>query len=127
MELVARLILAAILAGAALSKLASPRASAAAMAAFGFRSPSLRWATFGFTAAAEIALAAGVAAGSAPAAYAAAALMALFALTLISALMQGRAGQPCGCFGSGSRVGWTAIARNAALAAGFAVVPFLSG
>jgi hypothetical protein len=126
MELAARLILAAILGGAAIAKLRSPRASAAAMATFGFRSAMARWAAFGLATFAEIGLAIGVAAGSASAAYAAAALMALFALTLISSLMQGRAGRPCGCFGAGSAVSWSTIARNAALAAGFAVLPLLS-
>jgi len=121
-ELFGRLILAAILAYAALSKLASPRAGAEAMATYGFGSQPLRWMTFAFVVSAELILAAGVAAGSDPAAYAAAALMALFALTLGSALMQGRAGEPCGCFGPGSKVSGWAIVRNAALALGLVLV-----
>lgn len=125
MELAVRLILGGVLAAAALSKLASPRASAAAMATFGFRSRPAQWVTFGFAAAAELVLAAGVIAGSAAAAYAAAALMGLFALTLLSALMQGRAGEPCGCFGGGSTVSIWAVARNGLLAAAFAAVPSL--
>lgn len=125
MELVVRLILAAVLAGAALSKLASPTSGAAAMSTYGFRSRPAQWGTFGFVVVAELALAAGVIAGSDAAAYLAAALMALFALTLGSALMQGRAGQPCGCFGSGSEVSLGAMARNAGLAACFAAIPSL--
>lgn len=125
MELVVRLILGAILAGAALSKLAAPAPAAEAMGTFGFGAGRQRWVAFAFVVVAELALAAGVIAGSDTAAYAAAALMALFAATLLSALMQGRAGEPCGCFGSHSRVGWGAVLRNAALAAAFAATPSL--
>lgn len=124
MELVARLILGAILTGAALSKLAAPAPAAEAMGTFGFAGRQ-RWVAFAFVVVAELALAVGVVAGSDAAAYAAAALMALFAATLLSALMQGRAGEPCGCFGSRSRVGWAAVLRNAALAAAFAAVASL--
>src|SRR5687767_5810381 len=125
MELAVRLILAAILAGAALSKLAAPSRAAAAMRTFGFASPASRWAALGFVIAAELALAVGVALGSDAAAYAAAALMALFALTLLSALMQGKTGAPCACFGSSSKVSGPAVARNALLAVAFAVTPSL--
>ena len=125
MELAVRLILGAILAGAALSKLAAPRAGAAAMATYGFRSPASRWSTFSIVVAAELILAVGVVAGSDTAAYAAAALMALFATTLASALMQGRAGEPCGCFGSESKVSGLAVARNGALAVALAAIPTL--
>ena len=120
-----RLILAAVLAGAALSKIAAPSRAAAGMATFGFATPSLRWAALGFVTAAELALAAGVALGSDAAAYGAAVLMALFATTLISALMQGKAGAPCACFGSASKVSSLSVARNALLAAAFAVTPSL--
>ena len=125
MELAVRLILGAVLAGAAVSKLAAPREGAAAMAIYGFHSRGLQRATFAFVVVAELALAVAVIAGSDGAAYAAAALMALFGMTLISALLQGRAGEPCGCFGSGSRVSWIAVLRNLALAAAFAVTPSL--
>jgi hypothetical protein len=125
-ELAARLILAAVLGGAAIAKLRAPRESAAAMDTFGFRSAPARWGAFALATVAEIGLAIGVAAGSRTAAYAAAALMALFALTLISTLMQGRAGRPCGCFGAGSAVSWATIARNVLLAAGFAALPLLT-
>lgn len=125
MALVVRLILGIVLAGAALSKLSSPRSGAAAMATYGFRSAPVQVATFAFVVAAELLLAVGVIAGSDTAAYGAAALMALFAATMISALLQGRAGEPCGCFGTDSRVSWMAVLRNAALAAAFAVIPSL--
>ncbi|MBA2522961.1 MAG: hypothetical protein H0V25_06470 [Solirubrobacterales bacterium] len=127
MELAARLILAAILAFAGISKLASPRAGAEAMAIYGFPTAPLRWAAYAFVALCEVLLAIGIAAGSDAAAYAAAALMAIFALTLGSALMRGMAGEPCGCFGSGSKVSGWAIARNLALAVALAAVPALLG
>ena len=120
-----RLILAAVLAGAALSKLAAPSRAAAAMATFGFATRPLRWAALAFVTAAELALAAGVALGSDAAAYGAAVLMALFATTLLSALMQGKAGAPCACFGGGSKVSPLSVARNGVLAAAFAAIPSL--
>ncbi len=39
------------------------------------------------------------------------------------ALLRGRAGAPCGCFGAKSRVGVGAVLRNALLAAAFAAAP----
>jgi hypothetical protein len=51
--------------------------------------------------------------------------MALFAAALLGALLRGRAGAPCACFGSRSTVGWRAVARNVVLAACFAALPLL--
>ena len=51
--------------------------------------------------------------------------MVAFAVALAVAIRAGRAGLPCPCFGSGSRIGWLAVARNAALAAAFVAVPFV--
>jgi hypothetical protein len=51
--------------------------------------------------------------------------MACFALALAAAILRGRAGAPCGCFGTRSRIGWLAVARTALLAGSFAVLPFL--
>jgi hypothetical protein len=126
-ETIGRLLIAAILAAAALSKLRTPRAGADAMAAFGFRTALARWAALAFSVASELGLAIAVVLGSDRAIYLAAALMALYALSMIGALLRGQAGRPCGCFGAESRVSWSAIARNAALAAGFAAVPLLLG
>jgi hypothetical protein len=122
---VAHLALAAVLAGSALLKLASPRSSAAALATFGLPDSPLRWLAWGGLIGAELALAAGVAAGSAAASYLAAGLLTLFGLALLGALLRGRAGAPCACFGSRSRVGWPAIARNFVLAAAFVGVTLL--
>ena len=120
-----RLVLGAVLAGAAIAKLASPRTSRAAMATFGiegWRPQAVAWALL---VACELALATGVIAGSTAAAYLAAALMATFAATMVSAIIRGRAGAPCACFGAHSTVSWAAVARNAALAAAFAALPAL--
>jgi hypothetical protein len=122
---VAHLALAAVLGGAALLKLASPRSSAAALGTFGLPDSPLRWVAWGALVCAELGLAAGVAAGSDAAAYLAAALLAMFALMLVGALLRGRAGAPCACFGSRSTVGWPSVARNFLLAAAFALVPML--
>ena len=120
-----RLVLAGILGGAALMKLASPRSSAAALATFGFDRPALRWAAWGTLIAAELGLAVGVAAGSDLAAYAAAALLTFFALLMVGSLLRGKAGAPCACFGARSEIGWPGVIRNFVLAAAFAVVPML--
>ena len=120
-----RLGMGAALVGAALLKLASPRSSVAALATFGFAAGPLRWVGWGSLICAELALGIGVAAGSELAAYLAAALMAMFALLLLGALMRGRAGAPCACFGSRSRVSPLGVLRNLAMAAGYAALPLL--
>lgn len=125
MEAVARVALAAVLAWSAASKLADSRRSVAAMATFGFATDASRRIAWTVAVVAEAALAAGVAAGSDRAAWLAAALMLLFAATLGSALMRGRAGAPCACFGGGSVVGPWAVVRDLLLAAGFALVAAL--
>jgi hypothetical protein len=114
-----------VLAGAALAKLAAPRSSIPALSSFGFADSPLRpiaWATL---IAVELALAVAVALGSDAAAYAAAALMAMFAALTVAALLRGRAGAPCACFGPRSKVSWLGVLRNVALAAAFAALPSL--
>ena len=125
MELVARIALAAVLAYSAASKLADARGTTAAMSTFGFSTPASRRVAWTVAVLAEAALAVGVAAGSDRAAYLAAALMLVFALTLGSALMRGRAGAPCACFGGGSTVAAGAVVRDLLLAAAFAALPAL--
>ena len=124
-EMGLRLVLAGVLAGAAIAKLASPSAGREALAGFGFESPGAR--TFGFWSliAIELGLAASLVAGSTEAAILGAGLMAMFALVMAGAIARGRAGQPCGCFGARSRIGWAGVARNGALAAAFIVVASL--
>jgi hypothetical protein len=49
--------------------------------------------------------------------------MLLFAALTAGALLRGRAGAPCACFGPRSKVSWLGVLRNLALAAAFALVP----
>jgi hypothetical protein len=125
LEVAARLILGGVLAGASIAKLASPASSRAAMATFGIDGRRAQAAAWAALIVAELGLAAGVIAGSATAAYLAAALMATFAATMVGAILRGRAGAPCACFGARSTVGWGAVARNALLAVAFAALPAL--
>jgi hypothetical protein len=122
-EIILRVALGIVLAGAALAKLAAPRASIAALGSFGFAEGPLRpiaWATL---IAVELALAVAVALGSDAAAYAAAGLLAMFAALMVGALLRGRAGAPCACFGARSKVSWLGVLRNLVLAAAFALLP----
>jgi len=124
-DVLIRVALAAVLAGAALAKLAAPRTSEAALSTFGFGEGPLRRFAWLALIATELGLASAVAAGVEEAAYAAAALMAMFAAVMVSAILRGRAGAPCACFGARSTVGWPSVGRNLALAAGFAAIPSL--
>jgi methylamine utilization protein MauE len=124
-EILLRLVLAGVLGGAALAKLTSPRSTRAALATFGFAEGKLRDLAWGALIAIELGLAVGVAIGSPAAAYAAAALMGLLALLMVGALLRGRAGAPCACFGAGSKVSGIAVLRDLGLAAGFALLPSL--
>jgi hypothetical protein len=123
--LIARLVLGLVLAGSAALKLASPASSRASLATFDIDDERARWLGWGALVAAEVGLAAGVIAGSDEAAWLAAGLMALFAAVLVGAILRGRAGAPCACFGARSTVGWMSILRNALLAGCFAALPFL--
>jgi hypothetical protein len=125
LEIVFRVALAGVLAGAALTKLAAPGSSRAALATFGFPDGRVRDLAWAGLIATELGLAVAVGIGLDPAAYAAAALMALFAALTVSALLRGRSGAPCACFGARSKVSWLGVGRNLALAAGFAAIPFV--
>ena len=124
-EMGLRLVLAGVLAGAAVAKLASPSAGREALAGFGFGNPAARAIGFWSLVAIEIGLAVALIAGSTEAAILGAGLMAMFALLMAGAIARGRAGEPCGCFGARSRIGWTGVVRNLALAAGFTAVAVL--
>lgn len=113
----------ALLTSAAL-KLASRGPSRSALGTFGVP-PRARSAVWAGLVALESALGAGVAVGSDRAAYAAAVLCAVFSAVLAVALVRGRAGAPCGCFGARSRVTWLAVARSTSLAVAFAAVPWV--
>jgi hypothetical protein len=126
-EIVLRVVLGMVLAGAALAKLVSPRPGIAALSSYGFPEGRLRPIAWACLIATELVLGVAVALGSDAAAYAAAALMATFATLTVAALLRGRAGAPCACFGPRSKVSWLGAARDAALASAFAVVPSLGG
>lgn len=123
--LIARFVGALVLAGSAALKLASPGSSRAALATFDLEGERIRWLAWGVLVVTELALAVGVAAGSDEAAWLAAALLTLYSAALVGAILRGRAGAPCACFGSRSTVGWGAVLRNLGLAVGFAVLPLL--
>jgi hypothetical protein len=120
-----RFALAAILLVAALAKLTAGSAGRAAFGSYGISRTGARAWLWGAVIAAEAALAVLVSAGVTGASEAAAALLGLFALVLVVAIARGGTGAPCGCLGSGSRIGWPGVARTAALAAGFAALPLL--
>src|SRR3954471_4545690 len=123
LEIVLRVGLGIVLAGAALAKLASPRESIAALSSFGFEDVTMRPIAWAALIAVELALAVAVALGSDAAAYGAAALITLFAALTVGAILRGRAGAPCACFGPRSTVSWLGVLRNLALAAAFALIP----
>jgi hypothetical protein len=118
-------LLAAVLLASAAGKLVSGRSGREALGSYGITLPGARAALWAGAIAAEAVLAVGVAAGVRGASEAAAALLALFALALAAAILRGRAGAPCGCFGGRSGIGWPAFARTALLAVAFAALPFL--
>ncbi len=121
----ARLILGLILVASAVLKLASPASSRAALGTFEIHGEHTRWLAWILLIAVELGLAVEVIAGSDTAAWLAAAFLAFFAAALVGAILRGRAGAPCACFGSRSTVGWTSVARNLVLAACFALLPLL--
>lgn len=125
METAGRILVVGVLLLAAGGKLIDLRRAATGMATFGFPTPAARLGAALLISVCEIALAVRIALGSDAAIYLAATLMAMLGLLLGSALMQGKAGAPCGCFGPRSRVSGWAVARNLALAALFAIVPSL--
>jgi hypothetical protein len=110
-----------LLASAAAKLLAGSRARDA-FRSYGVRSAAARAVLWGAVIAAEAGLAVAVAVDLPGALAAAAALLGLFALALVVAIFRGRAGAPCGCFGTRSRIGWPAVARTALLAAAFAAL-----
>jgi hypothetical protein len=122
LEILARVVLGGVLLVAAAAKLRRFDEAALAMRTFGFDRGAAVPA-LGITVLAEAALGAAVIAGSDTAALGAAALMLLFAATMVSALLRGRAGAPCACFGARSKVSPLAVGRNLVLAAAFAALP----
>ena len=115
------LVLALVLLVSAGMKLASGPAGRAALATYGIRGEplaSVAWAALG---AIEAGLAVCLAAGAEGAAWATAALFAVFCAAQGVALLQGRGGAPCACFGAKGRIGRASIGRAALLAVAAAV------
>jgi hypothetical protein len=125
LEIIVRVGLGLVLAGAALAKLVRPRESIAALASFGFEGGPLRPIAWASLIAIELGLGIAVALGSDPAAFAASALMLLFAAVTAAAILRGRAGAPCPCFGPRSRISWLGVLRNVGLAVGFGLAPLI--
>lgn len=118
MDLALRLILAAILVGAALAKMRDLPGAAARLAAHGV-SERVRRALVGALVAAEAGLGVLLASGvvQTPAAVAAAALFSVFALAFVRLRLRGSVRAACGCFGSARERGTLVVAARAALLA----------
>ena len=114
-----------VLAGSALLKLADGPGTRAALSTYGIRGEATARAVWGGLIVVELALAVGVIVGVEAAAWAGAALFAAFAVAQAVALVSGRAGAPCACFGARGRIGQASLARAGALAVAFAVLPLL--
>jgi methylamine utilization protein MauE len=119
------LVLGLVLVAAAALKAAGGAASRAALATYGIREPRLAYAAWGVLIGAETVLGICVGAGFAWAANAAAVLMAGAAAIQVGAVLSGRKGAPCACFGSRGRLGPNSAGRAALLAAALALVPVL--
>jgi len=122
---IADVVLGLVLLGSAGAKLVAPVRTRAALATFGLTTPRARALAWGGAVALEVLLGVGVALGLDTAAWAAAILMLAFAALLTRALHAGRAGQPCGCLGTRSRVSRLALGRTLALAAAYALLPLV--
>ncbi len=117
------LVLGFVLLASALLKLADPIGTRAALATYGIRGSAMF--AWGALIAIEAVLAVGVGAGLDGAAYAAATLLAVFTAAQATALVSGRAGAPCACFGARGTISKAAVGRSALLAIAFAALPLL--
>jgi hypothetical protein len=108
--------LALILCGSAALKARRPAQSATALATYGIAGQRTQRVAVGALIGLELGLAAALAVALPWAAAAVGGLFAAFALCTAAALLAGRGGRPCACFGTASRLGPSAPARSAALA-----------
>jgi hypothetical protein len=115
-------LLALILAVSAGSKAWRVNQSAAALATYGVSRARLQLITVWALIAVELGLTAALVAEVSGAAAATAGLFLLFAALTSTALLAGRRGQPCACFGSDSRLSWSSPPRALALAAAASLV-----
>jgi hypothetical protein len=123
-SVVCALTLGLVLLAAAALKLAGGAGARAALATYGLTGRTA-WVAWAGLIVVEAGLGVAVAAGVDAAAWAAALLMAGAAVVQIGAILAGRAGAPCGCFGMRGRVGNASVGRALALAAALAVLPVL--
>jgi hypothetical protein len=105
-----------IVGASAALKARRPAQGAVALATYGITGEGLQLGAMSALIGLELGLAIALAAGMPWAAAAVAGLYASFALCTSTALLAGRKGLPCACFGSASRLGWSAPIRAAALA-----------
>jgi hypothetical protein len=123
LTVVASFALALLLLASAGMKLASGSGARAALATYGIRGEPAAGVAWAALVAVEAGLAVGVAAGAERAMWAAAVLFLFFTGAQAIALVQGRAGAPCGCFGARGRVSRASMGRSALLAIAFAALP----
>ena len=123
LAVVASLALGLVLLVSAGLKLAGGPGARAALATYGIPDGDAAGVAWAALIAVEAGLAIGVASGSDGAAWAAAGLLTLFTAAQVVALMRGRAGAPCACFGARGRIGNASVGRAALLAAAFACLP----
>jgi Methylamine utilisation protein MauE len=90
--------------------------AAAGLATFGVTGATAQRAALRLLIACELLLGVALAAGLDWAPAAAVGLFVVFAVATSVALLAGRGGQPCACFGASSRLGWSSPARAGALA-----------
>jgi hypothetical protein len=105
-----------ILATSAVLKARRPGEAARALATYGVVGDAAQRVTLWMLIAVELALAGALAAGVTWAAGVLAGLFGAFAVLTSTALLAGRGGRPCACFGSASRLGWSSPVRALALA-----------
>src|ERR1700684_1554310 len=109
-------VLALILGVSAGSKAWRSEQAGEALSTYGISSPSLQRVGAWGLVTVELGLAGALLVEAPGAAEAAVALFLVFALITSAALMAGRGGEPCACFGSTSRLSWISPLRALALA-----------
>jgi hypothetical protein len=115
MEMVASVLLAAVLFAGAAGKAIAPR-SRFDFAVFGIRGENAQWAAWIGAISLELAVATLLLIGFDAALLAAAVLFGFFAFILWRSIRSGASGQACGCFGNRGVVSWAGVLRNALLA-----------
>jgi hypothetical protein len=108
--------LALALATSAAAKAWRSEQAALALGTYGVRGQTAQRIALWLLIVVELGLAVGLAAALRWAQWAAAGLFLAFALATTVALLAGRAGRPCACFGAGSRLAWSSPARALLLA-----------